>query len=372
MNTMIYTYLTLFISFNCIFSAELALSQENKFIYKIRPETKEWAELGGFTEKLEVTEIPPDVARSMETQVLIASCLEHPFASLIGSSAYQDKSTGLNTLIRFNSGYKELVTRSDLYSELVRYFINLQVENKNKQLPLRIRMRSMSTINLLEQLYEKSQPEDLEQLIDYLEDYFLVRTDHDNFLGDNFFLIIWLKEKPSEAKSELNALYELILKKQPKPKVLQILNNTVTDESKYAKYLENQIEPLHDEDFYKALRKKIFLDSSITIESKILLIRELLNDLGVSEKATKLYSEILETNQFSSVTKVKFLKQIKTLFYLDSPHRNDMNQIITKLNYIQQILRRWKNTKFDKILIINTELVQHYLTNLVVEFEYEN
>ena len=90
--------------------------------YPVRPGTDEWGMLGS-SGKYEACQIPEDTLKKMSTQALVETVLDYP--RLIIYRAHNDMQMGFDMLVENFNGLRELYTRPDCGTEVLKVFLEI-------------------------------------------------------------------------------------------------------------------------------------------------------------------------------------------------------------------------------------------------------
>lgn len=99
--------------------------------YPVKPGTEQWKALKGLPEKLEVTQIPESVLKTVSTEDLVDLCMNYPLR--FNYFAYNTLKEGVVTVAEQFNGLKELFARHDNAKAI---FKALEKENENSALML--------------------------------------------------------------------------------------------------------------------------------------------------------------------------------------------------------------------------------------------
>lgn len=101
----------------CLFATFSRAESTNGFGFSVRPGTKAWAELRSLPAMIGACEMPVTTAKQLSTLTLVQLCIDYPLTRALYFLRSPD--FAYTTLKENFSGWKELVTRTDSYSNVV-------------------------------------------------------------------------------------------------------------------------------------------------------------------------------------------------------------------------------------------------------------
>lgn len=122
-------HLHLFLFLLCIPLYGVGQNSDAPYSYPLLPGTEAWAALTSGDEKFEACQIPETCLRNMSTAALAETCLNYP---LCGEYVFSnnERNWAASLIERFN-GLKELSTRQNGASELLKLYDKMPVQLKN-------------------------------------------------------------------------------------------------------------------------------------------------------------------------------------------------------------------------------------------------
>ena len=91
--------------------------------YPVNPSTSEWKELKSYEEQLLAYNIPEEMVKKISTPELVKVCLAYPEWGVI--NAFNNRRIGLNNVMSYFNGVRELFARNDATKELIKVYSEL-------------------------------------------------------------------------------------------------------------------------------------------------------------------------------------------------------------------------------------------------------
>jgi len=91
--------------------------------FPVRYGTEEWKTLKTVEEQFNAYNIPDEIIKTISTEELVKICLNYPEWGLM--NAYNSRSTGFSVLVDLFNGFRELFSRDDAASELLKVYEKL-------------------------------------------------------------------------------------------------------------------------------------------------------------------------------------------------------------------------------------------------------
>jgi hypothetical protein len=114
--------LTVIICISCTQDAQNTTYNNAPYDYPVRPGTDEWGTLGS-SGRYEACQIPEDILKKMSTKSLVETVLDYPL--LIIYRAHNDMQMGFDILVEKFNGLRELYTRKDCGTEVLKVFLGI-------------------------------------------------------------------------------------------------------------------------------------------------------------------------------------------------------------------------------------------------------
>lgn len=89
------------------------------YIYPIVPDTEEWKKLKTMPEKIEATNVDPEILHKMSTQALVETVVTYPLFDCV--HAYDTLAIGFKEVSEYFKGIEELESRDDARDEILKY-----------------------------------------------------------------------------------------------------------------------------------------------------------------------------------------------------------------------------------------------------------
>lgn len=111
----------------CLFLLPLGLLGQQKFDYPIKPGTEAWKALKSHQERVDISQIPPAVAKKLGTAALLETVLDYPLSmDLFLFNTLQD---GVDRLKVTFAAFPELLSRKDLAVVAVERYAQLRMDS---------------------------------------------------------------------------------------------------------------------------------------------------------------------------------------------------------------------------------------------------
>ncbi len=111
----------------CLFLLPVWLLAQQKYDYPIKPGTESWKALKSHKERVDASQIPPDIAGKLSTAALLESVLDYPLSmDLFFFNTLQD---GVDMLKTNFAAFPALLSRKDLVAVTVERYAQLRMDS---------------------------------------------------------------------------------------------------------------------------------------------------------------------------------------------------------------------------------------------------